>query len=383
MPDAPAVSPTNDSDTGAPREQGSALCLSGGGYRAMLFHVGSLWRLYEAGRLKPLKRISSVSGGSITAGVLALAWDRLSFDPASDDFARLVAAPLRKLAGRTIDVGSVLGGVFGKESAGERVAAAYKEQLFGDATLQDLPDSARFVINATNIQSGALWRFSKPYMADYRVGQVPNPTVPLALAVAASSSFPPILSPLTLDLNPAAFTPDPRADLQRPPFTERAVLSDGGVYDNLGLETVWKNFSEVLISDGGAKIAAEEAPKHDWPRHAYRVLDVIDNQVRSLRKRAAIAGFQAAKDSPMHRDGTYWGIGTAYADYAAHDPRLACPAAATQRLAQVPTRLAAMPGATQEKLVNWGYAVTDAALRSWVDRDLRAAKGFPYPASGV
>src|SRR5262245_28221555 len=47
---------------------GIALCLSGGGYRAMLFHLGALWRLNEAGLLSQLKRISSVSGGSITAG---------------------------------------------------------------------------------------------------------------------------------------------------------------------------------------------------------------------------------------------------------------------------------------------------------------------------
>src|SRR5437762_13674298 len=59
---------------------GMALCLSGGGYRAMLFHLGTLWRLNELGLLKGLKKISSVSGGSITAGVLGLAWKNLTFD---------------------------------------------------------------------------------------------------------------------------------------------------------------------------------------------------------------------------------------------------------------------------------------------------------------
>jgi NTE family protein len=39
------------------------------------------------------------------------------------------------------------------------------------------------VINATNIQSGVLWRFSKPYMGDYRVGLVERPALPLARAV--------------------------------------------------------------------------------------------------------------------------------------------------------------------------------------------------------
>ncbi len=62
-------------------EAGTALCLSGGGYRAMLFHLGVLWRLYEARLLQDVQRISSVSGGSITAGVLALKWRQLSFDP--------------------------------------------------------------------------------------------------------------------------------------------------------------------------------------------------------------------------------------------------------------------------------------------------------------
>jgi hypothetical protein len=34
-----------------------ALCLSGGGYSAMFFHLGTLWRLNELGLLKVLKRI--------------------------------------------------------------------------------------------------------------------------------------------------------------------------------------------------------------------------------------------------------------------------------------------------------------------------------------
>ena len=35
-------------------EEGAALCLSGGGYRAMVFHVGVLWRLYDANMLQGL-----------------------------------------------------------------------------------------------------------------------------------------------------------------------------------------------------------------------------------------------------------------------------------------------------------------------------------------
>src|SRR5206468_1074714 len=120
----------------------------------------------------------------------------------------------------------------------DRIAEAYDDKLFKGATLQDLPDNPRFVINATNVQSGALWRFMKPYMRDYRVGEVKNPRITLARAVAASSAFPPVLSPMEMRLNPADFTPASGLDLQVEPFTSRVMLTDGGVYDNLGLETV-------------------------------------------------------------------------------------------------------------------------------------------------
>src|SRR5262245_56890424 len=52
-------------DEGRAPDDALALCLSGGGYRAMLFHLGVLFRLNEAGYLPRLDRVSSVSGGSI------------------------------------------------------------------------------------------------------------------------------------------------------------------------------------------------------------------------------------------------------------------------------------------------------------------------------
>ena len=70
-PESPVREIAPDGAEGPPAP-GIALCLSGGGYRAMIFHVGMLWRLNEAGYLPRLARISSVSGGSITAGVLGL-----------------------------------------------------------------------------------------------------------------------------------------------------------------------------------------------------------------------------------------------------------------------------------------------------------------------
>src|ERR1700704_3355591 len=191
--------PVVDRGTNEP-EQGVALCLSGGGYRAMLFHVGALWRLNELGRLAGLDRISSVSGGSITAGVLGLNWHLLGFENGvAARFDQQLVQPVRTLASKTIDVWAVLAGILipGKTVAG-MVAAAYRKHLFSTATLQVLPDAPRFVINATNLQTGVLGRFSKPSMADYPIGLVDAPVVERASAVAASSAFPPILSPLKL-----------------------------------------------------------------------------------------------------------------------------------------------------------------------------------------
>ena len=378
MPNDP-VQPGPPNEVQGSPEAGAGLCLSGGGYRAMVFHIGVLWRLYEAGLLKSMKRISSVSGGSITAGVLALKWGKLSFGPArlKTDFVPEVVTPLRGLAGETIDADSVIAGILLPGSVSDRIAKAYDEHLFHGATLQDMPDAPRFVINATNVQSGVLWRFMKPFMRDYRVGEVKNPTVPLAKAVAASSAFPPVLSPCELRLNENDFTPNSGEDLQRRPFTTRVILTDGGVYDNLGLETVWKRYQTVLVSDAGGQLEPEEEPKSDPALHSYRVLNLIDNQVRSLRKRQVIDSFESDA-----RKGAYWGIRTNIADYGLADA-LPCPFDRTTELAETPTRLKRMNDELQERLINWGYAVCDAALRRHVDATLAKPAGFPYPAAKV
>ena len=356
---------------------GIALCLSGGGYRAMVFHLGTLWRLNEAGLLPKLDRVSSVSGGSITAAVLGMNWFRLNFDfetAVGLDFEAQVVLPVRALAGKTIDEGSILGGMFSPFSTvGDKVAEAYRKHLFGDTTLQAFPDRPRFVLNATNVQSGALWRFMKPYMRDYRVGEVKNPTVSLAVAVTASSAFPPVLSPIRLEVDPASFTADSGLDLQEEPFTSDIWLSDGGVYDNLGLETAWKGYETILVSDGGGKMQAQAEPDSDWARHSMRILDLIDNQVRSLRKRQLIDSYKAKL-----RKGAYWGIRTDIANYRLKNAIDAKPEQ-TILLADLPTRLKRMEPILQERLINWGYAVCDAALRKHVVPRIAPPTGLPYP----
>jgi glycine/D-amino acid oxidase-like deaminating enzyme len=92
-------------------------------------------------------------------------------------------------------------------------------------------------------------------------------------------------------LDPRSFAPGDRGDLFGPPFNEQAVLSDGGVYDNLGLETAWKRYRTILVSDGGGHMNPADTIPADWVRGSIRVGAVVDNQVRDLRKRQVVAGF--------------------------------------------------------------------------------------------
>ena len=364
------LEPTDLDTDASEQEDGVALSLSGGGYRAMMFHVGAMCRLNEVGLLGKLSRISSVSGGSITAGFLGLLWNKLQFDAGKAANFSLFVEGMREMADTTVDAGAVIAGILLPGSISDRVAKAYDEVLFKGAKLRDLPDDTgkkvpHFVINATNIKSAVLWRFSRPYMGDYRVGLIDAPDLKLSTAVAASSAFPPILSPLTLPISQPV-RPTKGADLNRPTYTTEAVLSDGGVYDNLGLETV-KRFSTLLVSDAGQKIAPQEHPDHDWARHSLRVLDTIDNQVRSLRKRHLIESYERGDHT-----GAYWGIRTNFADYGLQSDPLECLKRNPGPLAEIPTRLEKMQRDVQDRLMNWGYAICDAALRTHVDVDLQA-----------
>jgi NTE family protein len=346
----------------------------------MLFHLGTLWRLNELGYLPKLDRVSSVSGGSITAAVLGMNWSSLALDSASGiaaNFRPAVVEPIQLLATKKIDLPAVLLGMLSFGLLGSQTAVFYRQHLFHEKKLQDLPDRPTFILNSTSLQTGSLWRFSKSYMADWRVGVVHNPQVELAVAVAASSAFPPFLSPVILHQKDSDFAPNSGTDLQKAPFTTRILLTDGGVYDNLGLETAWKKYQTILVSDACAQSQSVERPALNWFMQIYRVLMVIDQQVGSLRKRQVIGSFENGD-----RTGTYWGIGGHVQDYDLPDA-LPCPPELTSRLAGFETRLRPVDRVTQERLINWGYAICDTAMRKHVVIGQTAPAGFPYPASGL
>ena len=232
---------------------------------------------------------SSVSGGSIANGWLALTWGALMAPGAK--FRDVFVPGIRDMANTTVDVWSVLAGIW-TGTIPQRVAAAYDRVLFKGTKLAQLPAAPLFIYDSSNLQTGALWRFTREYMGDYKIGYIEKPDLPLSVAVGASSAFPPILSPVVLK-SPGTFRPaEPPPALRDPRYRSRVTLSDGGVYDNLGLEPIIKRARTVLVSDGGSPFKTQPRPCGFWPLQIIRVLMSEDNQVRALRKRGLIDRYQ-------------------------------------------------------------------------------------------
>ena len=157
------------------------------------------------------------------------------------------------------------------------------------------------------------------------------------------------------------------------------VLTDGGVYDNLGLETAWKRYDTILVSDGGGKMRGRsDEPQADWARHAHP--HQRDHRQPGAQP-ARASGDRSFK--PGDREGTYWGIRTDIADYGRRPAR--CRARSTQTTCwpRRTTRLKQTDGRAQERLINWGYAVCDAGMRRWVEPGAAAPGGFPYSGRAV
>lgn len=247
-----------------PRHQrrGVVLCLSGGGYRAVLFHLGGLRRLNELGVLSSVTTVSSVSGGSIVAAHIAtaIATGTLTWPGRGEvirDWNEAVTAPLVAFTRRNIRSPAILHRLrpdnWIHDYAGVQGLAAQYHRHLTQLPLRQLPTRPRFILSATDLAFGVNWIFDSGACrtGDYQAGYTALPEWPLARAVATSSCFPPVFNPL-----PVHFATDQLADgsytgPDRESLIRSIRLTDGGVYANMGLEPVWKTRQTVLVSDGG------------------------------------------------------------------------------------------------------------------------------------
>lgn len=375
------------------------LCLSGGGYRAMLFHAGALARLNDEGILEKIDMISSVSGGSIAAGLLAFVWPRLRFEGGvATNFKEEYLAKILKFSQVFADAPSIVKSwVNPFSTAADEAAKLFEKDLLEGKrpTLKSLPQRPWFVFCSSNLSTGSLFRMSSHYIADYRIGISTKADLPLATAIAASAAFPPVLSPLRLDLSVFEWNKtklDP--SVGNPVPAGRAVLSDGGVYDNLGIEPTLKRCDRVLVSDAGAPWHYSNKSFWNYLGQLRRVVDTVQNQVGSLRVRGLIAIFNATKKAeelgldPAVRAalnartrGVYWSISGKAKDLSTHASLQFTPSSIVA--ADIGTYLHFLGAAETEHLVNWGYHVCDARMRRFYPDPVSNAAAYPVARGTV
>ena len=355
------------------QRKGAALCLSGGGFRAALFHLGSLRRLNEARVLAKITTITSVSGGSIASGLLAKMWRSFQFrNEVIQNFADYETA-LRDFCSHDLRTAPLLWDrldprnwpAFLSEdhSVTDFLAHAYEDRLvkglrLGDLPVRGIPGEPKFIFCASNLQTGVDFELSGERIGDYELGYANAPEIPVSEAIAASSAFPIAFPPLILKMDPARFTGGKLGDSPvHIQLARRIVLSDGGVYDNLGFEPVWKTHATVLCSDGGKPFSISSDPGQSMLPRLLRSQEVIGNQALALRKRWLISSFE----NKIY-EGSYWGIATEIDHYSQHGTGYLGEVLA--RLREVRTDLNVFTQGEQLVLMNHGWALTDAALQS-------------------
>lgn len=360
MPDI--LSPL-DMDQQEPVEEVAGLCLSGGGYRAMVFHAGSIYRLNELGILRSLARISSVSGGSMTAAALAAAWPALKWD-AQNRATNLDSEFLRRVnnqARDTIDVGAGLSRFNPFSSPAKEAAESYEKHLCDRMTLADLPKPPQaplFVFNASSLMTGKLVRFRHDYIADYSVGQFTGLPCRVSEAVAASAAFPPFLSPAILETRGGTIKDGSAGPNARGAMRKAWTLTDGGVYDNMGTETVWKRCRTIFVSNAGRPFEVQEDPATDLVFQPVRVIDMVMAQAEALRNRILVHAYRSGA-----RKGALWGLTSGQDDPPSRPAMLTAKEYAAAQAE--PTRLKAMDTPTINLLLKAGYAHACERLRSF------------------
>ncbi len=324
--------PRHPSDTSPPvitKYAKTGLSLSGGGFRASLFHIGVLAALAEADELKNIEVLSCVSGGSIIGAFYYLKLRRLlqgKEDSAivradyiqlirevEEEFLIGIQENLRMRVFRNLYCNVKM--LFSKNySRTTRLGELYEEHLYknifkndtGDIYMNDLyinpPGEFYFetdnwkrknripqlVLNATSVNTGHNWQFTaswmgeppdlmmedidvKPRLRRMYYGEAPPGyrKFPLGAAVGASSCVPVLFEPLPMyDLYEGI-------DLQ---------LIDGGLHDNQGIGAlIDQECANVIISDASGQMPTSNGSVDDEISVFYRSDSILQERLRELQ----------------------------------------------------------------------------------------------------
>ena len=251
-------------------QSGIGLSLSGGGFKAALYHLGAIIRLNEFGLLKNLEIISCVSGGAIVGAWLGLVWDKLEIDPNtgnfnSDSLRNEFVTPIFELiTEHTIGAIAFIRGLLPLKSRAQELSAGYAKHLFGDARLNDISSESsapKFVFTSTCARTNRPWRFSRECVECDYIGRILYPEFTIADVVAASSAVPLVLDSLVLDFSNSVWDETISAPFDNAAFKANAILRDGALIDNLGLDPIISTCHSVLVSDAGSIFSLQKKPK--------------------------------------------------------------------------------------------------------------------------
>src|SRR5947209_4016088 len=186
------------------------LALSGGGFRASLYHLGLVRFLRDAGILSKVTHITAVSGGSIIAAHLVLNWGRYNgspneFDAAATELLSFVRLDVRNRITRRFPLTlplrwprRLLGRSNRKLSRTGLLEYHYEKYLYGDTSLFELPEKPQLHLLATNLSEGCLCSFNRNGLlmvrrqpgGAFRVDRVHIGLATVPMAVTASSAYP-------------------------------------------------------------------------------------------------------------------------------------------------------------------------------------------------
>ena len=299
------------------------LALSGGGYRAAAFHLGTLRKLDELGFLQQVDVLSTISGGSITGAAYCLHKGSYPAFHAymtnalltcsvvgralrSAVFGKLLGfaliflmagvgllftrwAPLALLV-LVLFVAIVLKYQFRLFPISQEIEKAYDHFFYHGRTLQDLSADQELAIGSSNLQTGRPFTFSKNWMGDSTYTYCKPPirfrasSFPIARAVTASSCVPFAFTPVPIAL---AYVQN-AADYNR----ISPQLIDGGVYDNQGIQKLTQPNNHfacdiIVTSDAGGGMTFLES----YPNTAalmLRTVDLFMNRIKNFQMAASV-----------------------------------------------------------------------------------------------
>ncbi len=365
------------------------ISLSGGGVRATVFHLGMLSRLANGPRWGDISFLSTVSGGSLCAALIfqkaGKRWpDAKQYQEVLPHIRTLLTTCNLQ---RAYMLKMLLNPWLLPRGRASIIARLLKSKWGIDADLQDLPLHPRMVINATCYETGKSWRFCAKRMGDYLANYVVNPSFPLADAAAASAAVPGLIGPLRLATTKYAwlkyakgFGEETGGEPSVPvdPIAPKLTLWDGGVYDNLGSEAIFKpgrglrkEVDFYIVSDASRPLGLE-FKRFQWglPQYIppFRLIDVATDQVRSIRARAIVDHFNQKKNGAFFRMGNtadaIWSMARVQPPAGTDKPLLmskedVAAAAGTE------TTLRRLTPNEYDRLFRHGYEVADVTLAAY------------------